>query len=195
MKRLNMKNSKYINWVTTLLAFGLIGGCTTLPQENSRSTTGTLPASGGNTDISAVGGELLKTEGIGPLKLALSADETIKILGNPETKSKASVWAADGVEHQDWIYKQKGLTLDMITEGGKQKVGNMTASAPCKFKTKRGVGIGTNAQTVMNAYKAEINPSASDSSQSLIIGTVYEGIIFSIKDGRVSSIFFGASAE
>ena len=181
--------------VTTLLAFALIGGCGTLPQENTRSTTSAQPASGGKMDISVIGEELLKVEGIGPLKLALSADETVKILGNPETKSKASVWPADGLEHQEWIYKQKGLRLDMITEGGKQEIGNMTAAAPCKFKTKRGVGVGTHTQTVMNAYKAEVNLSASDSSQSLIIGTVYKGIVLSIKDGRVSSIFFGSSAE
>ena len=190
-----MKNSKYINMVTTLLAFGLVGGCGTMPQENTRSTTSNQPARGGKTDTSAIGEELLKTEGIGPLKLGLSANETVKFLGNPENKSKKIVWPSDGLEHQAWNYKQKGITLDMITEGGKQEIGRITASAPCEFKTKRGVGIGTSAQTVMDAYKAAIDPSESASSQSILIGSEYGGIVFSLQGGRVSSIFFGASAE
>ncbi|WP_411876473.1 hypothetical protein [Vulcanococcus limneticus] len=158
-------------------------------------TASAQDASGVETDFSAIGWELLKTDSLGPLRIGLSSDEIVKLLGNPEAKSEAKVWGADAQEHQQWIYDKVGLYFDMVTEAGEQRIAMIKASSPCEFNTSRGVGIGTDALTVMRAYKAEINLSESDTSRSIVAGSVYGGLIFSLQDGRVSSIFLGASAE
>jgi hypothetical protein len=160
-----------------------------------RPATSAQDVSGAGTDFSAIGWELLKTESLGPLRIGLSSSETVALLGSPETKSPKRVWPADAQEHQQWAYNKAGLIFDMVTEAGEQRIATIKASGPCKFKTKRGVGVGTDAQTVMSAYKAEINLPESDYPQSLVVGSVYGGLIFSLKDGQVSSIFLGAAAE
>src|SRR5688500_11230381 len=50
---------------------------------------------------------------IGDLVLGLVDTKTLELLGQPGSKSKEVEWGADGLMHQDWEYKSKGITLNM----------------------------------------------------------------------------------
>lgn len=192
-----MRNARYIVMLIALVSLCHMDGSKAEPPISMQlqPTASTQAASKVEADFSTIGWELLKAESLGPLRIGLSSDETVKLLGNPETKSEAKVWGADAQEHQQWTYNMMGLTFDMVTEAGEQTIAMIKASSPCEFKTSRGVGIGTDALTAMSAYKAEINLSESESSQSIVAGSVYGGLSISLQDGRVSSIFLGAAAE
>jgi hypothetical protein len=147
-------------------------------------------------DYLQIGFGLMKNETIGNLAVGISESELLTLLGEAEQKSTAKVWAADGNEHQSWFYPSKGIDIDMVERrDGMPVVGRVTIVSPCTLKTKRGIGIGSTAQEVQIAYKDEINPESIRENSSLVAGTVYGGIIFSLKDGVVSRIFSGAAAE
>ncbi|MBL7747924.1 MAG: hypothetical protein JNM19_10880 [Chitinophagaceae bacterium] len=136
-------------------------------------------------------------ESFGDIKLGQHYRETVKALGNPGSKSKAVEWGADGLLHEDWTWPGKGLTLNLSSETGKVEsslsVFSITAKSPCTFKTKAGVGIGSSYNEVQAAYKGHIDPSSGDTT--IIVGSVYGGIIFTFKEDKVSEIFLGAAAE
>ena len=147
-------------------------------------------------DYLKIGFRLMKEENLGNLALGLSDSDVIKYLGEAEKKSEAKVWAADGNVHQSWYYPAKGIELDMSNRPeGKPVVGRIALTAPCELKTRRGIGIGSTVQDVKTAYAKELDPNFSPESSSLLAGTVYGGIIFSLQDGAVSRIFIGAAAE
>ena len=137
-------------------------------------------------------------ESFGDIKLGQHYNETIKAVGNPDSKSKAVEWGADGLLHEDWTYKSKGLVLNMSSDKtnveGSLSIFSITATSPCSFKTKAGVGIGSSYIEVQKAYKKDIDAEATDKTQ-ITVGSVYGGIIFTFKDDKVSTIFLGAAAE
>ncbi|NOT52053.1 MAG: hypothetical protein HOP10_12340 [Chitinophagaceae bacterium] len=150
--------------------------------------TASAPTPAGKTDI----------ETFGDIKLGQASAETIKVLGEPDSKAEAIEWAADGLMHQDWTWKAKGLVLNMSYDKTKQEsttaIYTITAQAPCAFKTKAGLGIGNTYSEVEAAYKKDIDPEATDKTQ-ITVGSVYGGIIFSFTNDKASTIFLGAQAE
>lgn len=140
-----------------------------------------------------IGFELLKTECFGDIKIDMTAQKTIELLGQPEKKSETAIWESDGEYHQTWNYK--GITLDMVGEENKDQVISMiTIAEPCSLKTKRRIGIGSDISEVKNAYIKAIDPAFSD-SLSIVAGTTYGGLIFSFEGQKVKQIFLGAAAE
>ncbi len=137
-------------------------------------------------------------ESFGEIKLGLGYSDVLKALGEPDTKSKAQEWGADGLMHEDWNWKDKGLVLNLSSEKSSAEatraVFSITANAPCTFKTRAGMGIGSTAAEVQEAYKRDINPEES-SKEQITVGSIYGGIIFTIKNDKVVSIFLGAAAE
>ena len=79
----------------------------TAPPKDSGTSTQPEPTSQtGKIDI----------ESFGDLKLAQHYKETIKAIGNPDSKSKAVEWGADGLLHEDWTWAGKGLVLNMSSD-------------------------------------------------------------------------------
>lgn len=135
--------------------------------------------------------------GAGDITLGLSAVKVTELLGQPESKSKAIEWGADGLLHQDWVYKSKGITLNMNSAkaGTEQTVFSITISSPCTLTSKMNVGIGSSYNEVMAAYEKNIDRDATD-NKTITVGSVYGGIIFNFnKEGKVDTVFFGAAAE
>lgn len=194
----DMTQSKFDRLLTlaTLLIFGAVTGCVSKSPENAQApqSRGTSAAKIPNRDYSSIGSELMRNEGIGPVRIGSASDDVLKALGEPESKSQTEVSEVDAQQHQQWAYKKKGIIIDMISEAGKQQVAMITVSAPCQLKTKRNIGIGSAKDSVMSAYAAEIDPSAGD-PQTVVAGTVYGGLIFGLEKGRVSSMVLGAAAE
>ena len=145
----------------------------------------------------SVTNNLMQTESIGDLKIDDSAQKIISYLGNPEAKSESVMWGSDGLYHQSWDYPQQGISLEMVseTEKGTKQVSSITLSEPSQLKTERNIGIGDYYEKVEEVYKQEKDVDNSITCESFVAGSIYEGIIFSFNEGRVSKIFLGSAAE
>lgn len=142
-----------------------------------------------------LGFDLMEAESQFILQNATTASEMVELFGEPEEKSEAEIWGADGMEHQTWTYPTQGLELDLVREEDNVQIVDMiTLFDPSTLKTSKGIGIGSSKEDVEALYKGEINPDAGDES-TIVAGTVYGGVIFQLENGKVSSIFVGASAE
>lgn len=69
-------------------------------------TTGKITPPSGKLDI----------ESFGDIKLSQPSTALIKILGEPDNKTKAIEWEADGLMHEDWTWKSKGLIINLSFE-------------------------------------------------------------------------------
>jgi hypothetical protein len=147
---------------------------------------------------------LLDNESVGVLKLGTSDRDVISILGEPEKKSKAAVWGSDGLAHQTWSFPTKGIELEMSGEENeelKTAISTITITSACILRTKRDIGIGSSKEDVLKAYQNEINDEDSQSGEknaktgTIVAGSLYGGMVFHLKNNRVSSIFLGSSAE
>jgi hypothetical protein len=115
-------------------------------------------------------------------------------------KGKDEVWEAIGLAVQTWNYPDVGLSVDMGSEqiGGKKSVFSITLEAPSMLKTGRGIGIGATRAQVIDAYagfKNEPGESLGEPANYQLVGSIYGGMAFSLKDEKVTRIFLGASAE
>ncbi len=189
--------------LSTLLLFGIFGcmsetsGTQTPSAKPSQTQTATPKVEPTPKDYEQIGFELMESESLGQLKLNITESLLKNKIGSPDKKSKAEVWGADGLEHSTWTYSKLGLVIDMQKEPGSKVeslVYSITATAPCSFATLRGIKIGDKKETVLTAYKNEINEEMT-TQESIVIGSVYGGIIIGIQNGRVQSIFIGAGAE
>src|SRR4051812_47329402 len=86
---------------------------------------------------------------------------------------------------------------DMASDAknGAKTVATITATAPCALETARGIRIGSSIAEVTKAYKKVQDKEQSVAGKSFVAGSIYGGVIFSFKDGKVSQIFIGAAAE
>ncbi len=132
----------------------------------------------------------------GWLKESIKQQEVIDKIGNPEKKGEDEYWGAIGTYVQNWEYPTLGITLEMESESqrGEKIVRSITIAQPCKFSTSQGISIGSDTKIVKEKYLKLIDASSSDAN-TIVVGSIYGGTIFTLKDGAVSKIFIGATAE
>ena len=141
------------------------------------------------------GFDLMKTESIGAIKFGLTAKQVIELIGEPDEIEEPFNSEVDGETYQHFYYKSKGVFLSFIFKSDSIKeVRLIEIKAPCSLKTSRKIGIGSAESEVMNAYKEYINNELSDSSE-IVAGSFYGGIVFSIENHKVKSIYIGATAD
>ncbi len=130
---------------------------------------------------------MLRTESLGGLRLGLPEKDVVKLLGPPAKRGALLLQEADGNYVQDWHYPGKGIDLLMSAEkkSGVKTVANITASAPCTFATKKGIKIGDAESAARKAYAAHGDPESGSEPGIFVVGSVYGGIIFNFKDGKV----------
>ena len=137
-------------------------------------------------------------ESFGPVRIGQPYLETLKALDKPDSKSTPVEWGADALMHEDWTWTGKGLVLNMSSEkdnpSATRSVFSVTAGAPCRFTTAAGIGIGSTYDEILAAYPRDINKEESNREQ-VTVGSVYGGIIFTLRDNKVFRIFLGAAAE
>ncbi len=185
-----------------LVAFTIIFvACKSGKKENDETKNDSLTTTIKKDSVAAPAVEpagKIDIESFGDIKLGQPYSETLKVLGEPDSKSEAIEWAADGLMHEDWTWKNKGLVLNMSSDKnnvpGTMVVFTITAKAACTFKTKAGMGIGSTYAEVQEAYKKDIDPEATDKTQ-ITVGSVYGGIIFNFKNDKAERVFLGAEAE
>ena len=168
------------------------------PSEAASAPPSPNPKVDDSKDYASLGFALLENDGLGILTLRLSASDLIYLLGEPESKSDAEIWGADGFEHSNWSYGSIGLEIGMAQQPDDPEafVYSISATAPCSLATARGVKIGSPKDDVLTAYKNEIDPDANEDTDSWItVGSVYGGIGIGIEEGAVTYIFIGASSE
>jgi hypothetical protein len=140
---------------------------------------------------------MLKAEGLGELRLDLPEKAVLKLLGPPAKRGALVFQEADGNYVQDWHYPDKGIDLLMSAgekKSGAKTIANITASAPCTFATRKGIKIGDAESVARKAYAEHADREMSD-PDTLVVGSIYGGIIFNFTKGKVNRIFFGAAAE
>ena len=147
----------------------------------------------------ALGAEdkFLENEALGKLKLGLKAAEVTALIGKPDSKGKETEWDAIGEWVQEWRFKSQGLELNMSSaaKGGAKTVLTITATAPCKLATKRGIHIGSTVAEVTKAYGNVEDKEQRVAGKTFVAGSIYGGVIFTFTEGKVSQIFIGAAAE
>ncbi len=97
---------------------------------------------------------------------------------------------------KNWTYSSKGLVLNIAGEKGSanKTIFSINAKEPCSFKTRANMGIGNTYTEVQEAYKRDIDASATDKEQ-ITVGSIYGGIIFTFKNEKATGVFLGAAAE
>ncbi len=139
--------------------------------------------------------ELIKNETINELRLGLSKNQVIKILGNPAKLSKKQISQVDGAYHQTYYYTHLGIELGMVDDNEEEQIVDMIfIQKPCKFKTSRNIAIGSSYSEVEQAY-ADYYVKEYSSPEEILAGSIYGGVIFKFEKGKVISIFVGAAAE
>lgn len=137
-------------------------------------------------------------ERLGALRLGLPAGALAAELACPPRKSKETFEAATGAYVQTWSFPGCGVVLKMSSDkrGTPKTVASIRLTAPATLQTAKGIGIGSPEQAVIKAYQAYRDRDGwSVAGESFVAGSVYDGLIFDIKNGKVVGIFLGAAAE
>jgi hypothetical protein len=72
-------------------------------------------------------------------------------------------------------------------------VRNIWLRAPSTLATDRGIRLGSTADEARAAYAGTLDSRAGE--DSIVAGSVYGGVIFTVEGGRVVGIFVGPAAE
>jgi len=162
----------------------------------AKSDTTPLPPEHYTRQGPEIGFDLCDSERVGDLHIGMTKEQVIKLLGQPESKSDTMRAGADGLLYQQWEYKKQGISLAM---GGDDlsnlAIRDLTVFAPCTFKTRRRIGIGSTVKDISTAYKKAMRISSEKISGMIILGSAYGGIQFTINKDKVDTLFIGASAE
>jgi len=136
----------------------------------------------------------LTKEPFGGLFWGMTADKALELLGAPDKKTPPHEEAATGYVRSDWTYAGKGVTLTVDSSQKVPRVIALDFKDPFTGKNSCGLGIGSPRDTIMKVYGSYLDKDFSK-GDNIIAGSVYGGIAFLIKRGRVHSISVGAFAE
>lgn len=136
-------------------------------------------------------------EQVGKLRHGLSAQEVKQIIPGKPACGPEELWGADGEYHQEWQYPDVGVTLGMVSKkkGGSKSIWSITITSPSPLQTQRGIRIGSTELEVKDAYRRFRNAFDSEHFNCFIAGSIFGGVMFDLKQGKVSQIFIGAGAE
>lgn len=164
-------------------------------QESISDTISLTNTKESGKDYLEIGFELMKNEEVGGIKTNLTFEKITQILGEPEEKTEPEFSNVDGWYYQAMNYKSKGLYLIFkINTDSVKTVENILLKDPCVFKTSRQIGIGSSYEEVEKAYKDYINPEFSD-EESIVTGSIYGGIVFTLENKKVKTIYIGISGD
>ena len=136
-------------------------------------------------------------EPLGKLALGQKSAAVIQLLGEPKSKGENALMEATGEWVQEWKFPSLGLRLMMgsTEKSGAKTVWSITADPKCKLATARGIQIGSTEAEVKKAYAKEHEKEESQPGETFVAGSIYGGVIFHFKKGKVHQIFIGAAAE
>lgn len=142
-----------------------------------------------------------QAKGIEGEKLAgISIDDTqsavLKLLGEPEVKSQPEIYGFDGLSHQSFFYKKKGIEIEFA---GK-KAWVISITSPNLKGTVRGVKIGDPESKVRKCYLITDSLGRAvkkiRENDPVYCGSVYNGLQFVFdRKGNLKRISLGAFSE
>ncbi|WP_395744496.1 hypothetical protein [Prosthecobacter sp.] len=185
-----MKSSRVILSLCffSLAACPLASGAEQAPKAADKTPTA--------DEQTEAGFKLMKTELLGKLRFEMKAKQVVEFYGKPATQGKMENWEGVGLFVQQWDYPALGLELQMAAEKarGEQTVYMIKATRPCKLATTQGIKIGSTEAEVIQAY-TKWKGEESKPGEMFVAGSTVGGVIFTIKEGKVSEIFIGAASE
>jgi hypothetical protein len=133
-------------------------------------------------------------EALGALTFKLDGKGVEKVLGKATTRTKVVEQAADGTFVTTWSWPKQGVEvgLSATARKGPFTVSSLSIAPPSTLKTAKGVGLGATADQIQQAYGAKDTHVQDD---VVLVGSAYGGLFFTMKDGKVASIFIGVGAE
>ena len=136
-------------------------------------------------------------ESIGGLRLGLPEKEVNRAISCVPKKTREILEGATGVYVQMWSYPECGIVLKMSSErkGGSKTVESITITGPSDLATGSGIHIGSTESEVIKAYGRYRDQESTKKGKRFVAGSIYDGMIFDFKDGKVTKIFLGAAAE
>jgi hypothetical protein len=136
-------------------------------------------------------------EQIGQLHLGIPEKAVKQIIPGQPTRGPEEKWGADGHYHQEWQYPAGGISLGMVSEkkGGLKSIESITITSPSTLQTQRGIGIGSTEAEVVKAYGSFQDAEDSKPGEILVAGSIFGGVMFHFRQGKVDQIFIGAAAE
>lgn len=172
------------------------GGLPANPVGEADGAHATAADTGEESETAGSDEEVGHRDTLGSLRTGMKASELVASLGPPKSKGKVELEGATGEYVATWTYPAHGLEVGMSSGAprGPQTVNWLLAEAPCALATSRGIAIGSDKAAVEAAYAKEINAEDSD-TDSIVVGSVYGGLILTIEGGKVARMFIGAAAE
>lgn len=139
----------------------------------------------------------LDSEKIGEFSTGMSDKSLKKKLNCAFKLGEDTMWGADGLYHQTWDCPTVGISFDMSSgrKGSGKTINQISIAAPSKLKTKRGIQIGSSEQQVIKAYHDVKDAQGTIPHEMFVAGSVYGGLFFQFKNGKVESIMLGSGAE
>lgn len=143
---------------------------------------------------------LLTEERIGTLYVGMPEAEVKKAISCRASRGREILEHATGEWVAEWKYPDCGIILKMASEKKRapKSVSSITVSHPCTLATKQGIRIGSTEEEVLKSYgqyQDEESLLFSTKGEQFVAGSIYGGMIFTFKKGRVTGIFLGAAAE
>ncbi len=138
-------------------------------------------------------------ERIGELRLGMPEKDIAGSIPCKQPKKGKEIFeGATGEYVRTWKYPECGIELKLGSErkGGGKKIESITVTPPADLATGRGIRIGSTEGEVVKAYgRYRDRDGDTVKGEKFVAGSIYDGLIFDIKDGKVSGIFLGAAAE
>ncbi len=135
----------------------------------------------------------------GGLALELSEADVVKLLGAPSKKSAVVEEGATGLWVSTWTWPKSGVTVSMAAEakGRPSHVASFQLSAASKLKNAKGIGVASTRADVVRVFGPRISTenAASTRPGSIVVDSIYGGVIFDMEKDRVVGVFVGAGAE
>jgi hypothetical protein len=129
------------------------------------------------------------------LKIGLSESSVRDKLGKPDSIGNAILWDAIGLEVYSIFYFEQGIKLEMEDDGqGNTHIMSILISPPSTSKITPGIGIGTSRQELIKAHRDRIDQENS-TKNSILVGSLYDGVLFTLESDRITNIFIGSLAE
>ncbi|RVU83332.1 hypothetical protein EOL70_16510 [Leucothrix sargassi] len=171
------------------------------PSELANNDVEYTPASAGSsvilTDADLDEFSLIRNESIGGLKVDMTISEFLPFLPCSVEKGEPVLWEGIGEIIQEWRYDECGVNMQLSTIKADidQAVSSITVVPPNDFKTARGISIGSTEEEVFAAYEDQVDPTVSELGETFVAGSIYGGLVFTFKEGKVVKMFLGGGAE
>ena len=189
-----MRKTTYIAKIFIACCLSIAVSCTSNKTSENKNIQENKPDTPVVSETESPDSELEVLDGW--LKCKTDQQIVINKLGYPEKKNKEVYLGATGTYAQTWSYPTLGIILVMESDdkASEKNVRTIIISKPCKLTTSQGIGINSDSKLVSEIYCKLIDSTQSDSNY-IVVGTIYGGTIFNLKNNLVNSIFIGAYAE